>query len=60
MYHNKKVFEKIISKTKIYLAIIAILMIVLCIYDLCYIIPAIIIYILILIYTYWTNNKGQE
>lgn len=60
MYHNKKVFEKIISKTKIYLAIIAILMIVLCIYDLRYIIPAIIIYTLILIYTYWTNNKGQE
>lgn len=60
MYHNKKVFEKIISKTKIYLAIIAILMIVLCIYDLRYIVPAIIIYTLILIYTYWTNNKGQE
>lgn len=60
MYHNKKVFEKIISKTKIYLAIIAILMIALCIYDLRYIVPAIIIYTLILIYTYWTNNKGQE
>lgn len=60
MNHSKKVFEKIISKTKIYLAIIAILMIVLCIYDLRFIIPAVIIYILILIYAYWTNNKRQE
>ena len=60
MYHNKKVFEKIISKTKIYLAIIAILMIILCVYDLRYIVPALIIYTLIIIYTYWTNNKGQE
>ena len=61
MYHNnKKVFEKIISKTKIYLAIIAILMIVLCIYDIMYIIPSVIIYSLIIIYAYWTNSKGQE
>lgn len=60
MYHNKKVFEKIISKTKIYLAIIAILMIVVCIYDVRFIVPSIIIYVLILIYAYWTNNKGQE
>lgn len=60
MYHNKKVFEKIISKTKIYLAIIAILMIIICIYDIKYIIPAIIIYLLIIIYAYWSNNKGQE
>lgn len=60
MYHNKKVFEKIISKTKIYLAIIAILMVVLCIYDVRYIIPSVVIYILILIYAYWTNNKGKE
>lgn len=60
MYHNKKIFERIISKTKIYLAIIAILMIVLCIYDVRFIIPAVIIYALILLYTYWTNNKGKE
>ena len=60
MYHNKKVFEKIISKTKIYLAIIAILMIVLCMYNIHFIIPSILIYILIIIYAYWTNNKGKE
>lgn len=60
MYHNKKVFEKIISKTKIYLAIIAILMVALCMYNIKFIIPSILIYILIIIYAYWTNNKGKE
>ena len=60
MYHNKKLFEKIISKTKIYLAIIAILMVVLCMYNIKFIIPSILIYILIIIYAYWTNNKGKE
>jgi len=60
MYRNKKIFEKIISKTKIYLAIIAILMVIICIYDMKYIIPAVVIYAFIIIYAYWTNNKGQE
>lgn len=60
MYRNKKIFEKIISKTKIYLAIIAILMIIICIYDRKYIIPAILIYGVIIVYAYWTNSKGQE
>ena len=60
MNHNKKVWEKIVSKTKIYLAIIAILMIALCIYDQIWIMPSFIIFITILAYAYWTNNKGQE
>lgn len=60
MYHNKKIFKKIISKTKIYLAIIAILMFILCIYDVRFILPGILIYAFILIYAYWTNNKRQE
>ena len=60
MYHNKKIFEKIISKTKIYLAIIAILMILLCAYNINLIIPSVIIFALIIMYAYWTNSKGQE
>ncbi len=60
MNHNKKVVQKIISKTKIYLAIIAILLIVICIYNLYFIVPSVIIYILLLMYAYWTNNKRQE
>lgn len=60
VYHNKKIFEKIISKTKVYLAIIAILMIIICAYHIGYLIPSIIIYALIVGYAYWTNNKGKE
>ena len=60
MYRNKKIFEKIISKTKIYLIIIAILMILICVHNVNYIIPSAIIYGIIVAYAYWTNNKGQE
>lgn len=60
MYHNKKIFEKIISKTKIYLIVIAILLIALCVYHPILIIPSIVVYILIIIYAWWTNSKGQE
>ena len=60
MNHSKKVLDKIISKTKIYLAIIAILLVVICVYNPWYIIPSVIIYTLLLIYAYWTNNKRQE
>ena len=60
MNHNKKLLQKIVSKTKIYLAIIALLLIVICIYNPVFIAPAAIIYILLIMYAYWTNNKGQE
>ena len=60
MYRNKKALDKIISKTKIYLVIIAILLILICIHDINYIIPAVIVYALIVAYSLWTNNKGQE
>ena len=60
MNHNKKVLQKIISKTKIYLAIIAILLVIVCIYNRWLIIPSIIVYIVLLMYAYWTNNKRQE
>ena len=60
MNHNKKVLQKIVSKTKIYLAIIALLLIIICIYNQWFIIPSTIIYIMLLIYAYWTNNKRQE
>ena len=60
MNHNKKVFQKIVSKTKIYLAIIAILLIVICFYNRMLILPSIIVFVLLVSYAYWTNNKGQE
>ena len=60
MNHNKKILQKIVSKTKIYLAIIAILLIVICVYNPYLIIPSIIVYGLLMVYAYWTNNKRQE
>ena len=59
MPSNKKVFDKLVSKTKIYLVIIAILLILLCIYEINLITPAIILYAIILMYAYWTNNKRK-
>ena len=56
---NRKIFDKLVSKTKIYLVIIAILLIALCIYEVRFITPAIIGYALIIMYAYWTNNKRK-
>ena len=56
---NRKIFDKLVSKTKIYLVIIAILLIVLCIYEVRFITPAIIGYALIIMYACWTNNKRK-
>ena len=56
---NRKNFDRFISKTKIYLLIIAILLITLCFYEIRFITPAIILYVLILMYAFWTNNKRK-
>ena len=57
--NSKKIFEVIISRTKIYLILIAILLGFICILNIDYMVPAILIYILILIYTYWSNKKRR-
>lgn len=57
--NNKKVFENLVSRTKIYLAIILILLVVISIQNYNYIVPSIIIFVLILIYAYFTNNKRK-
>lgn len=54
-----KIIEGIDSKTKIYLIIIAILIIILCRYNLKYIIPGIIIYLTIIVYTLWITYKRK-
>ena len=56
---NKKIFEGLVSRTKIYLVLIAILLIILCILNIKYILPSILVYILILLYTYWSNKKRK-
>ncbi len=55
--NNKRIVEKIESKTKIYLVIIAILLIILCMYEEALILPSVIVYATLLGYTLWINSK---
>ena len=57
MLNNNRFLEKITSRTKIYLAIIAFLLIIICINKPVFIVPGIILFILIIIYSYWKNSK---
>ncbi len=57
--YNIKALEKVESKTKIYLVIIAILLIILCISNVKFIIPSIILYVVIIAYTIWVYNKRK-
>ena len=59
MSNNNKFFDALVSKTKVYLVIIAILLIILCIIKPICIIPALVIYIAIVVYTLWTDNKRK-
>ena len=52
--------ETFVSKTKIYLTIIALLMIILCIYNYRFIPIGICIYTLLMIYTIWTTKKRKS
>ncbi len=56
---NRKLFNKLVSKTKIYLVIIAVLLIALCCYEINFITPSIILYVLVIMYAYWTNNRRK-
>ena len=56
---NRKAIDNFLSRTKIYLIIIAILLIVICAYAPNLIIPAIVIYLLIILYSYQVNKKRK-
>ena len=58
--NNKKIFEGLVSKTKIYLVIIAILLILICILNTRYIIPSIFIYAIVVFYAYWSDKKRRS
>ncbi len=60
MSNNKKVLDNLVSRTKIYLVIILILLVVICIYNPTFIIPAVILYIAIVGYSYIANNKRKS
>ena len=59
MPKNKINFDRIISRIKIYLIIIAVILLILCIIQPLAIIPSIIAFVLIVIYTIWTNQKRK-
>ena len=60
MPKNEKNFKNLVSRTKIYLALIAIREILLCIKDQRYIAPSIAVFALITIYSIWTNSKRMD
>ena len=57
---NVRLLKNVESKTKIYLAIIAIILILLCINNIAYIIPSIISYVLIIVYTIWVYKRRKS
>ena len=58
--NSRKVFDSLVSRTKIYLVIILILFILISVFKPILIIPSIILYISILCYTYFANNKRKS
>ena len=57
---NRKLFDSLVSRTKVYLVIIFILLVVISIINPRFIIPSIILFIAILGYTYFANNKRKS
>ena len=57
---NIKLLNNLESKTKVYLTIIAIILIALCVNNIAYIIPSIIGYILIIAYTVWVYKRRKS
>jgi len=58
--NNRKLFDNLVSRTKIYLVIIFILLVILSYLKTKMIIPSIILYLVILAYTYFANNKRRS
>ena len=58
--NNRKVFDSLVSRTKIYLAIILILLVVISIENINMIIPSILLYGVIVGYTYYANKKRKS
>ncbi len=57
---NRKVLDTLVSRTKIYLAIIFLLLVYIAIKNTYMILPNICIFVLIVIYSYYTNNKRKS
>ena len=57
---NRRIFDSLVSRTKIYLVLIFILLVVICILKPVMIIPSIFLFALIMGYTYFANNKRKS
>jgi c-di-AMP phosphodiesterase-like protein len=57
---DKKFWDNLVSRTKIYIIIIFILLVLLCINNYVFIIPSALVFAVILVYTYLTNNKRKS
>ena len=57
---NRRIFDSLVSRTKIYLVLIFILLIIICILKPIMIIPSILLFIAIIAYTYFANNKRKS
>ena len=60
MINSRKILDKITSKTKIYLVIILLLLILICIYESKYIFPSVMLYVILLVYTFWANGRKKN
>ena len=58
--NNKKVLETLVSRTKIYLAIIFILLVIISTQNIKWAIPSILLYAIIIGYAYYTNQKRKS
>ena len=58
--NNRKIFETLVSRTKIYLAIILVLLIVVSFENYYLLIPSAIIYLIVVGYTYYANKKRKS
>ena len=58
--NNRKVFETLVSRTKIYLALIFILLVVISSQNTNLIIPSIFLYVIVVGYTYYANRKRKS
>jgi c-di-AMP phosphodiesterase-like protein len=57
---NGKILDKLTLKSGIHLAVILVLLVILCIYDLKWIIPSILIYAILVVYTIMDNSKKKN
>lgn len=57
---NRKVFDRIVTNTKVYLLIILIILIILCTQNVSFIVPSILMYVVLTVYAFAVNSRGKD